>query len=95
LQTRIDADQQAFVATLREQASAQRLARKLLHRLSQTLAFALLCEASISAQHNGDRRQAYSAWRYFELIEPPTFGVEDAAARQSVLQALMEKAPQR
>jgi len=85
LQTRIEADQQAIAATLRDEASAQRLARKLLHRLSQTLAFALLCEASTAAQQKGDARQAHSAWRYFELIEPPAFGVEDAASRQSVL----------
>ncbi|HZP24545.1 MAG TPA: acyl-CoA dehydrogenase family protein [Terriglobales bacterium] len=94
LQKRMQDDAEAIAATLHDEASAQRLARKLLHRLSQTLAFALLCEASIAAQQNGDLRQAHSAWRYFEQIEPAAFGVEDAASRQSVLDALMNEVPQ-
>ena len=46
---------EAVAITLRDEQSAQRHARKLLHRLSQSLAFALLCEAA------GARRSATGA----------------------------------
>ncbi len=88
IQRRMQADGEAIATTLRDAQTAQRLARKLLHRLSQTLAFALLCEAATSAHAKGDPRQAHSAWRYFEQIEPQAFGVEDEAARRALLQML-------
>jgi hypothetical protein len=83
-------DGNAAAITLRDEQSAQRLARKLLHRLSQSLAFALLCEAASAAMINGDPLPAHSAWRYFEEIEPPAFGAEDDAARLGVLELLQE-----
>jgi acyl-CoA dehydrogenase len=85
---RMQADAEAIGFTTRDEPSSQRFARKLLHRLSQTLAFALLCEAATP----GDERQAHSAWRYFEQIEPAAFGAEDEAARRSLLDALMDEA---
>ncbi|HUK42878.1 MAG TPA: acyl-CoA dehydrogenase family protein [Candidatus Bathyarchaeia archaeon] len=100
LQQRIRADDDAIAATLRDAQSAQRLARKLLHRLSQTLAFALLCEAaspsSTQPTHpnianewgSRDIRQAHSAWRYFEQIEPQSFGAEDEVTRRTILEVL-------
>ncbi len=36
--------------------------------------------------------QAYSAWRYFEEIEPPAFGTEDDNARRGVLELLRDEA---
>ena len=90
LAIRIRGDEEAVAITLRDGESAQRHARKLLHRLSQSLAFALLCEAAIQ----GDPLQALSAWRYFETIEPPAFGTEDEDARRGVLELLQEEAQQ-
>ncbi|MGA2369747.1 MAG: acyl-CoA dehydrogenase family protein [Candidatus Korobacteraceae bacterium] len=90
LQSRMQGDGNAVAITLRDEQSAQRLARKLLHRLSQSLAFALLCEAASAAMINGDPLPAHSAWRYFEEIEPPAFGAEDDAARLGVLELLQE-----
>ena len=87
LETRIHGDAQAVAITLHDELSRQRHARKLLHRLSQSLAFALLCEAAAP----GDPLPAQSAWRYFETIEPPGFGVEDDAARRGVLELLAEE----
>jgi len=90
LESRTEADSEAVAITLCDETSAQRHARKLLHRMSQTLAFAMLCEAASAASANGDPLPAQSAWRYFELIEPPHFGGEDEAARRGVLQLLQE-----
>jgi alkylation response protein AidB-like acyl-CoA dehydrogenase len=87
LQARMRGDAEAVAITLRDEQSAQRHARKLLHRLSQGLAFALLCEAAAQ----GDPLQAQSAWRYFETIEPPGFGAEDEATRRGVLELLEEE----
>lgn len=89
---RMQADAETIGFTTRDEQSAQRFARKLLHRLSQTLAFALLCEAAGAPERNGDNRQAHSAWRYFEQIEPGAFGAEDEAARNGLLESL-EKEP--
>lgn len=91
LQVRIEGDSDAVGITLRDEQSAQRHARKLLHRLSQSLAFALLCEAASAAHANGDPLPAHSAWRYFEEIEPPAFGAEDDAARRGVLELLQDE----
>jgi len=87
LQARMRGDAGAVAITLHDEPSAQRHARKLLHRLSQSLAFALLCEAA----GQGDPLRAQSAWRYFETIEPPEFGAEDENARRGVLELLEEE----
>ncbi len=92
LQKRLQGDGEAIAIALRDQQSAERFARKLLHRLSQTLAFALLCEAATAAEARGDLHQAHSAWRYFEQIEPPSFGVEDEGARKGVMELVEEEA---
>ena len=83
-------DGEAMAITTQDAQSAQRFARKLLHRLSQTLAFGLLCEAATAAETR--ERQAHSAWRYFEQIEPQGFGSEDVAARRVVLDSLQDEA---
>jgi alkylation response protein AidB-like acyl-CoA dehydrogenase len=91
LEKRLRGDFHAVRITLRDERSAQRHARKLLHRLSETLAFALLCEAAQELHLNGDLSQSHSAWRYLEQIEPPRFGAENQAAREAVLQVLAEE----
>ncbi len=94
LEKRLRGDFQAVRITLRDQRSGQRHARKLLHRLSQTLAFALLCDAAREHHAKGDMSQTHSAWRYLEQIEPPKFGAENQPAREGVLQVLREEAGQ-
>ena len=86
LQSRVAADMEAAKTTLRDPSSSQRYARKLLHRMSQTLAFALLCEAAGEDLARGDQAQAHSARLYFEDIEPVAIGSENAASRQAVLE---------
>ena len=88
LQKRMYDDGEALAISLRDSQNSQRFARKLLHRMSETLAFALLCEAAARIE---DHRQTGSAWRYFEHIEPQSFGTEDESARHAVLQALAEE----
>ena len=92
MQARLDGDREAVAVAMRDEQSAQRYARKLLHRLSQSLAFALLCEAASEAQRSGNPVRAHSAWHYFEEIEPPAFGTEDDTARQGVLELLTDEA---
>ena len=87
-------DGEAIAITLHDPQSSQRLARRLLHRLSQTLAFALLCEAASNAHQKGDEGQAHSAWRYHEQIAPGAFGTEDQLSRRSVWELLMDEAAQ-
>lgn len=88
MQGRLDGDREAVEIAMRDEQSAQRYARKLLHRLSQSLAFGLLCEAAGNAQRSGNPAPAHSAWRCFEEIEPPAFGAEDDNARRGVLELL-------
>lgn len=91
LRSRIAGDEAAAVVTLRDEASSQRFARKLLHRLSQSLGFALLCEKAGAAQAKGDARPAHSARHYFETIEPRAFGHEHEGARRGLLEAMCEE----
>jgi len=62
--------------------------------MSQSLAFALLCEAAGAARRRGNSLPAHSAWRFYEDIEPPAFGVENEAARRGALESLEEEAMQ-
>ncbi len=90
LEKRTHDDSQAILIATLEQGNGQRFARKLLHRLAQSLAFALLCEAA--ADERSAPEQAASALRYFEQIEPGAFGSENLSARNIVLQALEDEA---
>jgi hypothetical protein len=65
-----------------------------LHRMSQSLGFALLCEAAGNAHRHGNSSPAHSAWRFYEDIEPPALGAENEAARRGVLELLDQEAPQ-
>ncbi len=92
LEARLTEDERAVKLTMQNEPTQQRLARKLLHRLSQSLGMALLCEAASEGQRKGDLSSAHSAWRYVELIEPQTFGAENEAARHGVLEMLAQEA---
>jgi len=91
LQARFQGDREALAVTMRDEKSTQRYARKLLHRMSQSLAFALLCDAAREAHRQGNELHAYSAWRFYEDIEPQGFSVESEAARRGVLELLDEE----
>jgi hypothetical protein len=59
--------------------------------MSQSLAFALLCEMAGDACRQGNSLPGHSAWRFHEDIDPPAFGSENKGARQGVLQLLEEE----
>ena len=94
LQLRLRGDGNAVVVATRDEQSSQLYARKLLHRMSQSLAFALLCETASNAHRLGNSLSAHSAWRFYEDIEPPALGAENEAARRGVLEGLEEEALQ-
>ena len=94
LEVRLQGDAEAMSVTTRDQQSEQRYARKLLHRMSESLAFALLCETAAAAHEQGNSLLAHSAWRFFEEIEPCAIGGENDAARKGVLELLEEETPQ-
>jgi acyl-CoA dehydrogenase len=91
LQARLQGDREALAVTMRDEKSSQRHARRLLHRMSQSLAFALLCETAREAHRQGNSLPAHSAWRFYEDIEPTGFSVESEAARRGVLELLDEE----
>jgi acyl-CoA dehydrogenase len=91
LAQRLQGDSDAMTITLHDEQSAHLFARKLLHRMSQSLAFALLCEMAGDANRQGNSLPGHSAWRFHEDIDPPTFGSENKGARQGVLQLLEEE----
>ena len=94
LETRLADDREAVQLTGRDEVSSRRLARKLLHRLSESLAFALLCEAAVAGHQEGSLSQQYSSQRYQEEIEPQALGNEDETARRGVLESLEEESAQ-
>ena len=91
LHLRVQGDSAAVTIAMRDEQTAQRYARKLLHRMSQSLAFALLCEAAGDAHKYGNSLPSHSARRYYEDIEPPAIGAENGAARRRVLELLEDE----
>ncbi len=85
LKRRLDEDLAAIAITTRDQACSARYARKLLHRLSETLALALLCEV---AAQTGDPMHQLSAVRFSEDLDPPPIGSEDPNPTQAALDLL-------
>ena len=83
LERRLNADRECIAIVTGDQQSSQRYARKLLHRLSQSLAFALMCERAAE-----DERFALAAIRYHEEIEPPAIADEDPKVRNAALELI-------
>jgi alkylation response protein AidB-like acyl-CoA dehydrogenase len=94
LEVRLQGDAKAVSVTTRDEQNAQRYARKLLHRMSESMALALLCEAAAEARELGNSLPAHSAWRFYEEIESPVIGGESDVARKGVLELLEEEASQ-
>ncbi len=80
LEARLREDLVSIEFVTRDQDSSTRYARKLLHRLSESMAFALLCE-----QASGSDLKALSAEAYWDLIEPQKIGDENPKVRASVV----------
>jgi len=83
LNQRIEDDREAIAVVTADPQSAQRYARKLLHRLSQSLGFALMCERA-----HEDERFALTATRYQEEIERPAIGGEDPKVQHAALELI-------
>jgi len=91
LDGRLRGDLAAIATVTADQSSAQRYARKLLHRLSHSLAFAFMCDSAARAYIEGDHRQELTAIRYYEELEEPHLGAEDAHVRRAALDLLEDE----
>ena len=85
LNERLNEDHEAIAVVTADQQSAQRYARKLLHRLSQSLGFAFMCERAGETHVQGDDRFVMTAIRYHEEIERPAIGGEDPKVQKATL----------
>jgi len=91
LQARLQDDLAAIASVMANEASAQRYARKLLDRLSHSLAFAFMCETAAQAYSIGDDRRLLTAIRYHEELEQPALGSEDERVRRAALHLLEDE----
>jgi alkylation response protein AidB-like acyl-CoA dehydrogenase len=91
LDSRLRGDVAAIASTTADEASSQRYARKLLERLSHSLAFAFMCETAAEAHSNGDDRRMLTATRYYEELEEPKLGAEDQRVCRAALELLEEE----
>ncbi|GJG88774.1 acyl-CoA dehydrogenase [Gemmatimonadetes bacterium T265] len=92
LDRRLAGDRHAVRVTTASPDVGPVYARRLLHRLAGSLALALLVEDAARRAPCGDPVPAAAALAYAELIDPPTFGADDRAARATVLDALVREA---
>ncbi|HLH08361.1 MAG TPA: acyl-CoA dehydrogenase family protein [Terriglobales bacterium] len=88
LETRLREDREAITTTLIDPQSTQRYARRLLDRISHSLAFTLMCERAAESYSTGYDRFGLTASRYFEEIEQPKIGSEDSRVREAALRLL-------
>jgi alkylation response protein AidB-like acyl-CoA dehydrogenase len=86
LHERLTEDLATITLVVRERESSARYARKLLHRLSLSLGYALLCERA--ADSDADELRFLAACRYYEEIDPPKIGGENARVRKASLQLI-------
>jgi hypothetical protein len=91
LDSRLQGDLAAIALVTADQASSQRYARKLLERLSHSLAFAFLCESAAQAYSDGDERRWLTAIRYYEELEEPKLGAEDERVHRAALELLQDE----
>lgn len=82
LNHRLSGDIAAINVVTRDRESRVLYARKLLHRLSESLAFALMCEAAIDTHFREKELSSSAAGRYYEELEPPKIGAEDERVRR-------------
>ncbi len=89
---RLDGDRRAYAATTASPDAGPVYARRLLHRLAQSLALVLLAEDAARGAAAGDPAPAAAARCYAELIDPPAIGDGDHAARAVLVEALLRDA---
>ncbi len=88
LRRRLTADVEATAATVRDSETASRYARRLLHRLAESLALALLSEAALESPASTDGIGTSAALHYFELLEPSRIGGENRHDREEALASI-------
>jgi hypothetical protein len=88
LERRLKQDTEAVATVMPDETSRQRYGRKLLHRLSESLAFALLCQAAAESPRTGYDAQQHTAWLYLEDTEGVKIGSEDGQAQQAALEVI-------
>jgi hypothetical protein len=87
---RLNGDLSAIQHVSSSRANSESYARKLLHRLSQSLAFGLMCELASRAASAVSSHCALTALRYFDEIEPPAIGEENEQFRTAAMELLEE-----
>ena len=92
LSERLAEDLGIIASVLRDQESGPRYARRLLHRLSMSLAYGLMCEQAVEAHSLGNELPYLAACRYCEELDPPRIGAEDARVRKAALELLDDSA---
>lgn len=90
LAQRLKDDCQAIDLTISNVPNREIYAKKLLHRLSQSLSFVLMCEAAAGYKAQGDERYSLTAVRYFEELEPSRIGGENSQVRASAIKLLQD-----
>jgi alkylation response protein AidB-like acyl-CoA dehydrogenase len=93
LETRLAGDREALASVMASPQNAQRLARKLLGRLSQSMAFALMCERAREGAEQADDRYLLTARRYHEEIENPAIGKENSRVQAAALTLIDDEKP--
>ena len=78
LETRLIGDREAIAVVMANPGNSQKYARKLLDRLSHSMAFALMCKRAREGAQQGDDRYLLTALRYHEELERPVIGREDS-----------------
>jgi hypothetical protein len=84
LEVRLGEDLSMIATVIRDRDSGPRYARQLLHRLSETLAFALLCECA----SDGSNLSLLAAERYHEELAPPRIGGENEQVTKAALELI-------
>src|SRR6185437_1981947 len=88
LSARFNKDCEALNFATSTAPNRERYARKLLHRLGQSLSFALMCEVAAAHHQGGDSRATLNAFGYHEDIQPAELGAQNPLARDTILHLL-------
>lgn len=86
LKERLNRDLEIIAVVTGDPGTATRYARKLLHRLSESLAFALLCENATGDQPND--LACLTVLAYQEMIEPPAIGGEHREIQRASMELI-------
>jgi acyl-CoA dehydrogenase len=90
LEARLAGDLAAIAVATSDSRSGVRYGRKVLHRLSESLGFALLCE--LAARAEGDELLRLAALHYYEVLEPANIGAENARVKEAAVELINREA---